>query len=122
VSDGVDTEGPYKWKDVESYLLEANAALYVLTEDNWSEDEIDSAWLRDLSKITGGRFFSARTKKFSDIVDRLAIRLQYVIAYVPQTHDSDRRFRKVKVRLRGRDHRRPRVYWRRGYYAHVEIK
>jgi Ca-activated chloride channel family protein len=122
VSDGVDTASRYKWKDVESYLLEANAALYVLTEDNWSEDEIDSAWLRDLSKITGGRFFSARTKKFSDIVDRLAIRLQYVIAYVPQTNGSDRSFRKVKVRLRGRDARKPRVYWRRGYYANIEIK
>ena len=122
VSDGVDTASRYKWKEVERYLLEANAALYVLTEDNWSEDEIDSTWLQNLCKMTGGRFFSARAKKFSDIVERLAIRFQYVIAYMPQITDAARGFRRVKVRLHGRDDRKLRVYWKRGYYANAGIK
>ena len=73
--------------------------------------------LRKLSEQTGGRVIEVKRASdtgaaFQEIADEL--RTQYLLGYTPSHTQHDGSFRKIRVRVRGRDYQ---VQARRGYYA-----
>jgi len=119
LSDAADTASRYTWKDARRYALESTATLYAVSPPVWNEEEEwNSAQLRSIVEITGGRYLIAnKNENLAQYMDRLEVRLQYVISYSPVGWLDDGRFHKIKLQLQSGNSDHQRAYWRRGYYA-----
>ncbi len=78
------------------------------------------AVLRRLSEETGGEVIRVTREKdasaaFTQIADQL--RTQYLLGYTPTNKARDGTYRRIRVRIRGKEGRYYKVQARRGYYA-----
>lgn len=119
ISDADDTRSRYRWKDARRQALESTAAVYAISPPVWDETgQLDSHELQRIVEETGGRFLLARKQRLmATYMERLDIRLQYVISYVPGEPVQSGLFHQIKLQLRGNNRKGQRAYWRRGYYT-----
>jgi VWFA-related protein len=119
LSDAMDTSSRYKWSEARKYALESTATIYAVSPPVWGDaGQANSLELKRIIEETGGRFLMANKRNLlADYMDRIEIRLQYVISFLPATPQSDTSFHKVNLQLRGPNRKGQRAYWRHGYYA-----
>jgi Ca-activated chloride channel homolog len=118
-SDAMDTSSRYKWREARNYALESTATIYAVSPPVWDDaGQANSLELKSIVEETGGRFLMANKRNLlADYMDRLEIRLQYVISFLPAAQQTDMSFHKVNLQLRGPNRKGQRAYWRHGYYA-----
>lgn len=119
LSDALDTSSRYKWREARNYALESTATIYAVSPPVWDDaGQANSLELKRIVEETGGRFLMANKRNLlADYMDRLEIRLQYMISFLPATQQSDASFHKINLQLRGPNRKGQRAYWRHGYYA-----
>ncbi len=119
LSDGLDNSSDRGWNDVRRQALETDAVLYGVTLPAWrGRDVWKTVRLGQLAEETGGRMLTAETtRELPAALDRLEVRLQYLLAFVPPAPVPARPWRSVRVKLQGPAARNLRVYWRHQYSA-----
>ena len=78
------------------------------------------SYLRKMSDETGGHVFKVdRKHSLDDIFKQLQeeMRTQYAIGYAPQNDTKDGSYRKIDIKLLGKDYKDYKVQARKGYYA-----
>ena len=121
LSDGLDNASARGWNEVRRQALETDAVLYAVTLPAWrGRDVWKTVRLGKLAEETGGRMLTAETtRELPAALDRLEVRLQYLLAFVPPAPVPARPWRTVRVKLQGPAARNLRVYWRHQYSALV---
>ena len=122
LTDGVDNASTRKIEDAIARAWRAGVVIYSIgIGDRFRFEGIREDVLRRLSEETGGRAYFPHGP--DDLLDDFRqieseMRSQYLIAYSPSNTSRDGSFRRIEVRLIGRDD--VRVIHRRGYYAPSE--
>jgi len=122
LTDGVDNASTRKIEDAIGRAWRAGVVIYSIgIGDRFRFEGIREDVLRRLSEETGGRAYFPHGP--DDLLDDFRqieseMRSQYLIAYSPSNTSRDGSFRRIEVRLAGRDD--VRVIHRRGYYAPSE--
>jgi Ca-activated chloride channel family protein len=136
ISDGGDNNSRYTSTQIADLVREADVQIYAMgvfeptLSFGLSGGKLGSAELdgpRLLSAIadqTGGRALAASTlRELPGIAERIGIELrnQYVLAYTPQNHGRDGKYRKIEVKV-AQPKALPalKARWRLGYYAPSE--
>lgn len=124
LSDGDDTSSRIKRQEVIDFAVKSDVVIYsiAIRDPNFPEGKLDSSALRKVSDRTGGRaFFPLQSTElgasFSQIDQEL--RAQYLIAYSPTNKQRDGGYRRIRIEVvnpnLSKD--KPRLFYRRGYYA-----
>ena len=122
LTDGVDNASTRKIEDAIDRSWRAGVVIYSIgIGDRFRFEGIREDVLRRLSEETGGRAYFPHGP--DDLLDDFRqieseMRSQYLIAYSPSNTSRDGSFRRIEVRLAGRED--VRVIHRRGYYAPSE--
>ena len=122
LTDGVDNASTRKIEDAIDRAWRAGVVVYSIgIGDRFRFEGIREDVLRRLSEETGGRAYFPHGP--DDLLDDFRqieseMRSQYLIAYSPSNTNRDGSFRRIEVRLAGRED--VRVIHRRGYYAPSE--
>ncbi len=122
LTDGVDNASTRKIEDAIDRAWRAGVVIYSIgIGDRFRFEGIREDVLRRLSEETGGRAYFPHGP--DDLLDDFRqieneMRSQYLIAYSPSNTSRDGSFRRIEVRLAGRED--VRVIHRRGYYAPSE--
>jgi Ca-activated chloride channel homolog len=119
ISDGADNNSRYTRTEVLRFVREANAVVYAIHMTDWSAESWDTKQaLNDFAVNSGGRYFEARrAADFSRIAQSLDAGRFYLIAYTPKQAHPDGKYRRIALRMRYTDNRRPtHLSWKRGYY------
>jgi VWFA-related protein len=122
LTDGVDNASTRKIEDAIARAWRAGVVIYSIgIGDRFRFEGIREDVLRRLSEETGGRAYFPHGP--DDLLDDFRqieseMRSQYLIAYSPSNTSRDGSFRRIEVRLAGREDIR--VIHRRGYYAPSE--
>ncbi|MBI3652431.1 MAG: VWA domain-containing protein [Acidobacteria bacterium] len=122
LTDGVDNASSRKIEDAIDRAWRAGVVIYAIgIGDRFRFEGIREDVLRRLSEETGGRAYFPQgeddlLEDFRQIENEL--RSQYLVAYSPSNANRDGSFRRIEVRIAGRDD--VRVVHRRGYYAPLE--
>jgi len=107
LSDGGDNHSRFTEHQVKSLIKESDVAVYsvgifdhyVSTEEELLGPEL----LREVSDMTGGTAFTLSRLNQMPVLTRvigIQLRHQYMLAYRPQSTPSDRKWRKISVKLR----------------------
>jgi Ca-activated chloride channel family protein len=122
LTDGVDNASMRKIEDAIDRAWRAGVVIYSIgIGDRFRFEGVREDVLRRLSEETGGRAYFPHGP--DDLLDDFRqieseLRSQYLVAYSPSNTNRDGTFRRIEVRLAGRDG--VRVIHRRGYYAPSE--
>jgi Ca-activated chloride channel family protein len=122
LTDGVDNASVRKLEDAIDRAWRAGIVIYAIgIGDRFRFEGVREDVLKRLSSETGGRAYFPQgpddlQEHFRQIENEL--RSQYLIAYTPSNSNRDGTFRRIEVRLVGREGTR--VIHRRGYYAPME--
>jgi Ca-activated chloride channel homolog len=122
LTDGVDNASMRKIEDAIDRAWRAGVVIYSIgVGDRFRFEGVREDVLRRLSEETGGRAYFPHGP--DDLLDHFRqieseLRSQYLVAYSPTNTTRDGSFRRIEVRLAGRDG--VRVIHRRGYYAPSE--
>lgn len=107
ISDGQDNSSRYSLKELRELLKEADVQLYAIgISDIFSSNYLDirgQAILEELAELTGGTaFFPNKDSELNEVVTRIALELrhQYSIAYEPTNIKSDKRWHKIRVKVK----------------------
>ncbi|MGA2880985.1 MAG: VWA domain-containing protein [Bryobacteraceae bacterium] len=140
ISDGGDNNSRYTSSQIADLVREADVQIYAmgvfeptlsfglgggLSGGKVGTAEMDGPrLLSEIAEQTGGRALAATNlRELPGIAERIGIELrnQYVLAYSPQNHSRDGKYRKIEVKLQ-----QPKALpalkarWRLGYYAPSE--
>jgi len=124
LTDGVDNASSRKIEEVVDKAWRSGVVIYTIgIGDRFRFEGVREDVLRRLAEETGGRAYFPRGP--DDLIDGFSqieteMRSQYLVAYSPTNTSRDGRFRRIEVRLAGRND--VRVLHRRGYYAASEEK
>ena len=122
LTDGVDNASTRKIDDAIDRAWRSGVVIYSIgIGDRFRFEGVREDVLRRLSEETGGRAYLPRgpdelLDDFRQIENEM--RSQYLVAYSPSNTNRDGSFRRIEVRLNGRDG--VRLIHRRGYYAPSE--
>lgn len=122
LTDGVDNASNRKLDDAIERAWRAGVVIYSIgIGDRFRFEGVREDVLRRLSEETGGRAYFPQGP--DDLMDDFRqieneLRSQYLVAYSPLNTARDGSFRRIEVRLNGRDD--VRIIHRRGYYAAME--
>jgi Ca-activated chloride channel family protein len=122
LTDGVDNASTRRLEDAIERAWRAGVVVYAIgIGDRFRFEGVREDVLRRLSDETGGRAYFPRGPEdlmndFRQIENEM--RSQYLVAYSPSNTNRDGAFRRIEVRLAGRDG--VRVIHRPGYYAPLE--
>jgi len=123
LSDGLENSSAHRWNDVRRAAMETEAIIYAVTLPVWRDRD---AWravrLEELAVESGGRMFTADPKELAAAMERLEVRLQYVLAFEPPANSEVKPWRSVRVKLRGPGARNLRVYWRHKYHYYARVR
>ena len=124
VSDGVDAGSDLKEMDALEAAQRSDTIIYAIgiADPDYYRGAIGrgysgSGTLKKLAEDTGGRaYFPSNPEKLQEAFDQIGaeLRSQYSLGYSPTNRARDGRFRKIEVKVKGKDLR---VQARRGYYA-----
>jgi Ca-activated chloride channel family protein len=123
ISDGQDNVSRYGYEVMMKLLKETDAQVYCIGIGDTSsagDPYYGKLLLKDLAEMTGGRaFFPKKPGEIEAAISRIAVllRRQYSIGYYPSESGQSKRWRKLKVSIRGED--KPKkliVSAREGYY------
>lgn len=120
ISDGGDNFSHHKLKEVLDDSMRSNAIVYTIGLLDEHDGEENPAFLRRISKVTGGEsYIPDATTSVVEICRRIArdIRLQYIIGYVPTNEKLDNTYRPVRVTAHSEQHKHLFVRTRAGYLA-----
>lgn len=126
LSDGVDQGSQVELDAALEAAQKADIIIYCLDASDpsfyWRRDAYfgGTSVLKKLARETGGRVIEAgRPEKTAQAFQEIAeeLRTQYLLGYSPANPRRDGGFRKIEVKVRGRDYK---VQARRGYYAPAE--
>lgn len=122
LTDGVDNASVRKIEDAIERAHRAGVVIYAVgIGDRFRFEGVREDVLRKLAEETGGRAYFPHGA--DDLLDDFRqiegeLRSQYLVAYSPSNANRDGSFRRIEVRVKGRDD--VRVVHRRGYYAPTE--
>ena len=122
LTDGVDNASVRKIEDAIDRAHRAGVVIYAIgIGDRFRFEGVREDVLRRLAEETGGRAYFPQGA--DDLLDDFRqiegeLRSQYLVAYSPSNANRDGSFRRIEVRVKGRDDLR--VVHRRGYYAPSE--
>ncbi|HET9530508.1 MAG TPA: VWA domain-containing protein [Blastocatellia bacterium] len=122
LTDGVDNASSRKIDEVIDRAWRAGVVIYSIgIGDRFRFEGVREDVLRRLSEETGGRAYFPHGP--DDLMDDFRqieneLRSQYLVAYSPSNTARDGSFRRIEVRLNGRED--VRIIHRRGYYAAME--
>jgi VWFA-related protein len=122
LTDGVDNASNRKLDETISRAWKSGVMIYAIgIGDRFRFEGVREDVLRKLSEETGGRAFFPQgpdelNTHFAQIESEL--RSQYLVAYSPSNTERDGSFRRIEVRVKGRQD--VRLIHRRGYYAPAE--
>lgn len=124
ISDGQDNNSVYTFDELRDLLTESDVSVYSISVAEKGNDEptvkADKV-LRDISAVTGGRFFQpGSAEEMYEVFERIALELRrrYTIAYRPSGLAADGKWHSLKVKL-SPPPGSPRLFARHrdGYYA-----
>jgi Ca-activated chloride channel family protein len=122
LTDGVDNASSRKLDEAIDRAWRAGVVIYSIgIGDRFRFEGVREDVLRRLSEETGGRaYFPLGPDDLMDDFRQIEneLRSQYLVAYAPSNTARDGSFRRIEVRLNGRDD--VRIIHRRGYYAAME--
>lgn len=124
LTDGVDNASSRKIEEAVDKAWRSGVVIYTIgIGDRFRFEGVREDVLRRLAEETGGRAYFPHGP--DDLIDGFnqienEMRSQYMVAYSPTNTSRDGRFRRIEVRLAGRND--VRVLHRRGYYAASEDK
>jgi Ca-activated chloride channel family protein len=104
ISDGQDNNSHYTFDELRDLLTESDVSVYSICVAEKGNDEPTlkgEKTLRDISAVTGGRFFQpGSAEEMYEVFERIALELrtQYSIGYYPTTPVTKGGYRKTKVR------------------------
>lgn len=122
LTDGVDNASSRKIEDAIDRAWRAGVVIYAIgIGDRFRFEGVREDVLRKMSEETGGRAYFPQgaddlLEDFRQIESEL--RSQYLVAYSPTNANRDGSFRRIEVRVAGRND--VRLVHRRGYYAPLE--
>jgi Ca-activated chloride channel family protein len=122
LTDGVDNASSRKIEDAIDRAWRAGVVIYAIgIGDRFRFEGVREDVLRKMSEETGGRAYFPQgaddlLEDFRQIESEL--RSQYLVAYSPTNPNRDGSFRRIEVRVAGRND--VRLVHRRGYYAPLE--
>ncbi|HSE96648.1 MAG TPA: VWA domain-containing protein [Blastocatellia bacterium] len=122
LTDGVDNASNRKLDEAIDRAWRAGVVIYAIgIGDRFRFEGVREDVLRRLSEETGGRAYFPHGP--DDLMDDFRqieneLRSQYLVAYSPSNTARDGSFRRIEVRLSGRED--VRIIHRRGYYAALE--
>ncbi|MFL6334536.1 MAG: VWA domain-containing protein [Pyrinomonadaceae bacterium] len=124
ISDGLDNNSVYTFDELRDLLTESDVNVYAISVAEKGNDAATvraDKILRDISAVTGGKFFQpGSAEEMYEVFERIALELrrQYTIAYRPSGLAADGRWHSLKVKL-SPPPGSPRLFarYRDGYYA-----
>jgi Ca-activated chloride channel homolog len=124
ISDGQDNNSHFTFDELHDLLTESDVSVYSICVAEKGNDEPTvkgEKILRDISAVTGGRFFQpGSAEEMYEVFERIALELrrQYAIAYRPSDIATDGRWHSLRVKL-SPPPGSPRLFarYRGGYYA-----
>src|SRR5215212_1558776 len=105
ISDGQDNNSHYTFDELHDLLTESDVSVYSICVAEKGNDEPTvkgEKTLRDISAVTGGRFFQpGSAEEMYEVFERIALELrrQYAIAYRPTDIATDGRWHNLRVKL-----------------------
>ncbi len=120
VSDGGDNASRNTLRQAEQLAAASDAVIYAISIADETSREVRPAILRQLSRETGGLFFTPQeVSLLPKICQRIATdqRTQYTLGYMSSNRKRDGTFRHVRVLVETPDHRHLSVRTRAGYLA-----
>lgn len=121
LSDGLENSSAHVWNEIRRAVEETTAVIYAVTLPPWrGRDEWHALRLRQLVEETGGRIVTVdHPREMGAALERLEVRLQYVLTFVPPPGVESRPRHTLRLRLRGQPAKGLRVYWRHYYSVPV---
>jgi Ca-activated chloride channel family protein len=122
-TDGGDTRSATRFSDLIDLLKASDVTVYAIGElEHQSSSGRTAAHgiLSQIAETTGGQsFFPVSAKELDAIYEKVLaeIHAQYTIGYLSTNEQTDGAWRRVEVRVAGRNGRNFRVRSRRGYYG-----
>jgi Ca-activated chloride channel family protein len=123
-TDGGDTRSAMGLGDLIDVVKASDATIYAVgvPDDARRYNAGQRMVLRRIADTSGGRaFFPVSIKQLDEVYTQVAaeIRAQYTLGYLSTNARADGTWRKVQVRLKGRDARSLKIRSRAGYYARL---
>ena len=125
ITDSDDNNSRYRDRDLKNFMREADVSLYVLavpcSDCPLSKPPSAERVLWNIADETGGRYILLDNEKdLPNALSKLDFRDSYLVGFRPSPLLADGKYHTVKLRVSVDDKNlRPRVLWRRGYYAPV---
>lgn len=122
-TDGGDTQSSLPLSELMDLLKASDVTLYAIGALEHQPASVKAQQrmvLLQMAEATGGlAFFPTSVKQLDEVYDKVLadIRAQYTIGYVPMHPRSDGSWRKVDIRIAGKDERGLRVRARKGYFS-----
>jgi len=128
ISDGGDNHSRHTESELKSLLKEVDVEVYAVGMFNRNattpEERKGPLELDEVTSVTGGRLFSAHSSvELSRAVTQISLELrnQYILGYYPSNRSRDGKWRRLRIRLTGREcQAKVRLYAKKGYYAPAE--
>jgi Ca-activated chloride channel homolog len=124
VSDGGDNHSRYTESEVKELAKEADTQIFALgIFDRYVstlEESLGPELLSEISEITGGKAFTIENPNdLADVARKVSVALrdEYVLAYVPKPQPQDGRWHKIKLKLLLPKDIWLSASWTMGYYA-----
>lgn len=117
LSDGLENSSAHVWNELRRAVEETTAVLYAVTLPPWrGRDEWHALRLRQLIEETGGYVVTVdHPREMGAALERIEVRLQYVLTFVPPPGAESKPRHSLRLRLRGEPAKGLRVYWRHFY-------
>jgi Ca-activated chloride channel family protein len=122
-TDGGDTRSAITFHELIDLLKASDVTVYPigsLEHQSSSSRNQQRMLLQQMADVTGGQaFFPTVVKELDSVYDKVVaqIRAQYTLGYVSTNDKADGSWRKVEIKMAGKDGRNLRVRSRKGYFA-----
>lgn len=93
ITDGEDNHSRYGRGDIQSFVRETDAQIYVI--------DLGRALIDDLAEMTGGHSYRTSVRDLESTCEAIAreLKSQYVIGYESTNTNKDGKFRKVRIKV-----------------------
>src|SRR5207248_1352104 len=122
-TDGGDTRSAIRYSELLDLLKASDVTVYAIGEldhQSPSGKAYQRAIIQQIADATGGQaFFPLNVKDLDQVYDKVldAIRAQYTIGYLSTDDRTDGAWRKVELKVTGKNGRDYRIRARKGYFA-----
>jgi Ca-activated chloride channel family protein len=122
-TDGGDTRSSIRFHELMELLKASDVTVYPIGElehQSASSKNEQRRVLQQMAEVTGGQaFFPTSVKELDGVYEKVVaqIRAQYTLGYLSTNEKADGSWRKVEIKMAGKDGRSLRVRSRKGYFA-----